>query len=473
MAIFPWPPWDPDDKTASEVQTRVIDVAAWGEPEYVKEGNPFSQSLTIDKSMQRKGSGQDTNDNNSDFEFKKIPTPINSKGEERIPGTIIPDDTVISKNTTWTIAGSPYYVESNFDQWPIVEQGATLTIEPGVVIMPMNIYTFLEVRGKILAEGEINEKIVFTSIKDSNYGGTGGAAEGDWTGMLISGSGTFKNVIFSHGGNLIGLMQNYSEMIKVDNGSIEMENVLMEKSKSRGLYLIDSNSKIKGSEFKDSLVGILIEGSSDSSEINNCLFDNNSEYGLKIKDSASPEIKDNNFENNGTFGTQGAIFLHSSYPEFDNNQALNNNINGILVHEDTIFDKNVTWYANLVYVLISGSNDYPTVLNGTTLILEPDTIIKPYNSYYTSLLIQGELKAEAASSSEIIFTSFKDDSFGGDTNNDKNDTSPNDKDWKDIKFGPGSTGTLDHLFIYYGYGEDSINVNASASVDIKDIVYGP
>ena len=468
IAIFPF---DPSLKTIEEARNGVIDVVAWASVNNVKEGTEFQDTIGIDKSIQRK-SFQDTDNNNSDFEYKKIPTPINSNLEEKIPGTDIPDNLVISSDTTWTIAGSPYWITANSNQWPIVESGATLTIEPGVVIMPRGgHYTFLEIKGELDAQGTSLEKIVFTSIKDSDYGGAGGAAQGDWMDMIISGTAVFENVIFRYGGDRVGLNKLYSEMVKVDSGTITMKDVLMEKSESRALNLINSNSVIEDSEIKDSKIGILIQGGSPT--IDNCIIKDNSEYGLEINNSASPQIKNNSFENNGTSYSQGAIHIYTAYPELSNNQVSGNNINGVVVHENHIIGQNTTWNNDLVYVLFSSKGDYPTVASGSILTLEPNTVIKGHGGIHSILLVQGELIAQAASSSEIVFTSFKDDSFGGDTNNDSSATSPNDNDWKNIKFDVNSTGILDHVFIYYADDTNPVVIDASAVVQELDVDYDP
>jgi parallel beta-helix repeat protein len=251
-----------------------------------------------------------------------------------------------------------------------------------------------------------------------------------------------------------------------------MENVIMENSKTRGLHLINSNSLIKNSIFRDSKIGVLIEGSSDTSTINGCFFNNNTEYGLRIIGGASPKIFNNQFTYNGTVGDQGAIIFFSAYPEFKNNQATNNNINGILIHWQSRFEKDTTWAAALPYVPIANFGEYPTVVDGTTLTLKPGVIIKPFTGpFLTALVVKGTLKAEATSGSEIVFTSIKDDSFGGDTNNDSNTTTPTIHDWKNIKFDATSTGSVfDHVFMYYGTGAPPMDINASASVDIKDTV---
>jgi len=487
IAIFPW---DPSEKTASESQAGAIDTVAWGDVEYVMEGVPFQGTIDIDESIQRKDNGQDTDDNNTDFELQKIPSPTNSNGEQRIPGTTIPDDRVISEHTTWTIAGSPYYIQSNANQWPIVEIGKTLTIEPGVVVMPLNPdYTFLEIKGTLEAKGTDSDKIVFTSKNDTEYGGTGSASAGDWKNMIFtdtSRNSELKNVIFRYGGRRTDSYKTYTEMIKVDNSSIEMENVVMEKSESRGLFLINSNSKIKKSSFKDSKIGVLIEGSSDTSTIENCSFENNTELGLEIRDGAWPKIENNQFTGNGEVADasdQGAIMFHSAYPEFKKNQASGNNINGILVHQNSSFSINTKWKKDLPYVLNSSSGHYPTVASGSTLILEPGVVIKPMSEFYTALLVEGTLIAKAASDSEIVITSLKDDSWGGDTNGDGNNQNfcqqnpsdakcPQPGDWKNIRFVSGSSGMLDHVFIYYGSSEPII-VEDEESVELKAIEYEP
>jgi len=477
IAIFPF---DPITKTASEAQAGAIDAVAWGNVNFVKEGTAFNQELGIDKSMQRKNF-QDSNDTNIDFEFQKIPTPTNSNNEERIKGTIIPDNTIISEDTIWTIAGSPYYIETNYNEWPIIEKGATLIIEPGVIVMPQNTnYTFLEIRGTLEAEGTEKDKIIFTSINDSDYGGSGGAQPGDWKNMVFtstSSNSLFKNVILRYGGRREGLNQIETEMIKIDNSSVEMGNVVVEKSLTRGLHLINSNSTIKNSKFSDSKVGVLIDGLSDASQIENSVFKNNSEFGLQIINKAVPTIKSNQFINNGVAGTntkydsQGAIVVYGAYPEFINNQASNNLLNGILIHSESIFDQDVVWQTDLPYVLSANSGDYITIAEGATMTIKSGAVIKARIPNYTMLLVKGTLIARATSGSEIVFTSLKDDAFGGDTNNDGNTTVPSDGDWKKIQFTSTSTGSvLDYVFLYYGTGTPPIIIEAGAGVEIKDTV---
>ena len=75
---------------------------------------------------------------------------------------------VISSNTTWTLANSPYVVTGNI----LVSEGVTLTIEPGVVVK-FDSEKVMQIRGELIAQGTIDSKITFTSNASS-------PAAGDW-----------------------------------------------------------------------------------------------------------------------------------------------------------------------------------------------------------------------------------------------------------------------------------------------------
>lgn len=71
-----------------------------------------------------------------------------------------------------------------------------------------------------------------------------------------------------------------------------------------------------------------------------------------------------------------------------------------------------------------------------------------------------------------MITSLKDDTFGGDTNNDGNATLPANWDWSHLEFYTSSQGSVfDHVFIYYYYPFTSpIVLKGNAEVEIKDTV---
>ena len=86
-----------------------------------------------------------------------------------LSGTIVYGDTpasgVITSDTTWTKANSPYVVVGNIG----VEKNTTLTVEPGVQVNVAGAY-YIGIKGRIIANGTETEPIVFTSLnQSSNY----------------------------------------------------------------------------------------------------------------------------------------------------------------------------------------------------------------------------------------------------------------------------------------------------------------
>ena len=64
---------------------------------------------------------------------------------------------VISTDTTWSVSGSPYLLTGNVG----VDTGATLTIDPGVVVKAQGNYT-LQVAGKLVVQGSQDQPVSFT-----------------------------------------------------------------------------------------------------------------------------------------------------------------------------------------------------------------------------------------------------------------------------------------------------------------------
>lgn len=96
------------------------------------------------------------------------------------------------------------------------------------------------------------------------------------------------------------------------------------------------------------------------------------------------------------------------------------------------------------------------VEQGATLTIEPGTVLK--FDEFSSLYVLGTLIAQGTSNDKIIFTSAKNDQYGGDTNNDGELTFPQDGDWGGISFNTGTSNSiLDHCIIEY-VGADSTAV---------------
>src|SRR5262249_42160327 len=86
------------------------------------------------------------------------------------------------------------------------------------------------------------------------------------------------------------------------------------------------------------------------------------------------------------------------------------------------------------------------------------------------IVVQGTLLGNGTASAPIIFTSARDDTAGGDTNNNGPTTGANG-DWNRIEFKDGSTGNvLDHVEIRYGggYGGSAEIAIGNAGVTISN-----
>ena len=82
-----------------------------------------------------------------------------------------------------------------------------------------------------------------------------------------------------------------------------------------------------------------------------------------------------------------------------------------------------------------------TVNAGVSMTLDAGTTIKFQDDYYTpDLIIDGTLMAKGTPAKRVVFTSYKDDAYGGDSNADGM-TSPAPEDWGGIVFGSTSVGS--------------------------------
>ena len=97
--------------------------------------------------------------------------------------------------------------------------------------------------------------------------------------------------------------------------------------------------------------------------------------------------------------------------------------------------------------------DFLQIWEGATLTVEPGAVVKfvlETDLTDAQIDVDGTLKAEGTAQDSVVFTSIKDDAYGGDTNGDGSETSPSAGDWEQIRLDNTASGTVDHAVIRYG-----------------------
>jgi hypothetical protein len=118
---------------------------------------------------------------------------------------------------------------------------------------------------------------------------------------------------------------------------------------------------------------------------------------------------------------------------------------------------NTSWVAGNVYV-VQGAI---TINSGVTLTIPPRAVVK-FNGTDAGFTVSGTLSAIGDSLETIYFTSYKDDTVGGDTNGDGAGSSPASQDWRHISANTGGTVTLTYATVRYGgNGSNTSNLRVS------------
>ena len=175
----------------------------------------------------------------------------------------------------------------------------------------------------------------------------------------------------------------------------------------------------------------------------NSLIDNSHHYGVRFDGTSAPQ--DNNVSISNCRLDPFAMSLKSD-PTLTNITFAGNGSQGIYILEGEL-----TTSATLKRRDVAGINNIAYIVNSITiqpnavLTLEPGVVIKfVQTSYwnYIGMSINGALIANGTPSEKIYFTSLRDDSKGGDTNNDGSNTSPRHGQWWTVNFAISVLDTL-------------------------------
>ena len=305
---------------------------------------------------------------------------------------------LLDSDTHWTIDGSPYQATCNVE----LAHGARLIIDPGVTVRFLE-GVQLAVHGTLLAAGTAGLPITFTSAAAS-------PAAGDWTRLWFApdqGSSLLEHAIVEYAGAY------QSSAIDLDGGALVVRDSHVRNNSLSAIAATDAALEVTGS-----------------------YIDDNGRYGITYLAQTrpgSPILTGNSLAGNAGFAvyltTAGA---QSITPAVANNTGRDNGVNGIglsAVLGSTTLDLN----PGLPYVAMPLDT-----LAGASLTLKAGAVVKAWRGLPSEakVLIHGSLKAEGKAGVPVVFTSFQDDQYGGDTNADGTGSSPAPGDWRGILIEP-------------------------------------
>ena len=208
---------------------------------------------------------------------------------------------VISENTTWTRANSPYVLTGNI----LVSSGVTLVIEPGVTVK-VNSGLYIKVEGILNAVGLSSSKIIF----ETNIVNPSDTSRNSWEGIQIRPTG----------GSLINNDLTYSS-------GTHLKFVVI-KNARRGIYVYDTGLFVQNTEFINNNYGIELRST------NNILIDNsnfsNNNYGVYTEyesygSDPTSNIQNTFIQNSSFISNVNGNYFFLNQREFKN-LNINNNI---------------------------------------------------------------------------------------------------------------------------------------------------
>jgi parallel beta-helix repeat protein len=309
----------------------------------------------------------------------------------------------ITSNTTWTKANSPYQITS----WLTVQEGVTLTIEPGVTL-DMNGW-YMSVLGHLHAQGKTYNQIHFISEREGFAPGIYLQQQSsdciienvvlDKVGLTVRGSTTkINNNIFRQSQSAAIEVESSATItgnvfediptkgISVTGDSIVTNNLFNRTTGQATAIIATGNAHIASNQITGFYQGIALAGSvtAENNVIINCSYG-----GIASVDSA-PTAKGNYISGN-TYGIKGGgtiesntiidneygIILDMKAKINDNNIV--NNLHGISLTTTGTFDAPNNYWGNVdsstVSSLITDSQDDPALgtVNFKPILTSPST----------------------------------------------------------------------------------------------------
>ncbi len=335
------------------------------------------------------------------------------------PGIYVPGGTLNGTNT-WNQPGAnfPYFIGGDLT----VAEDAELDLDAGNTVKTSN--TRWLVYGTLQALGTAARPIVFTSSKPL-------PAPGDWRGLYmgpLAGRSKLGFVKVEFGGqDNLGWIHNTYRLaaMHLDSCSPAIDHLTISQSLWNGLELWACKSSIQ-----------------------NLSLEKCGGYALVAQAESRPSISTASFMGNGGKGRYTVYHDGSSVPDISGTTFASNQMQGIEVGGGSLTASGVwkNWSPTVPYVVTGNL----TVTEGSTLTIEQGTTVK-FQS--TLLWVNGNLQANG-NPGTIVFTSWRDDAAGGDSNGDGTNTVAQAGNWKGIYLAPtAGASVFNNCILRYAGGD--------------------
>ncbi|MGB8451358.1 MAG: RHS repeat-associated core domain-containing protein, partial [Anaerocolumna sp.] len=320
----------------------------------------------------------------------------------------------------------------------IVDGGINLTIQPGTVLFAPPGYGTISIGGKMIAEGTAKEPIIFTSVLDPEYGGSGITGTEDcWGEIYVYQDGEFigDNIKVKYGGggneggalcvkgklslNHSGITGSLADGITIESGEdVTIQNSIIEASQSANIGIGD-HIIIWGLVPVINLQKDMIQ-QDDSDEtrgtitIRNNILRDASYSGIFLSQPGYSRVivEDNTIENNGDYPVR--INLWGTW----SSEAVSNMTGNIF--SGNLASDRICLYGDLYKDLTLPQNEYKYEVEGrisipeeTTLTIQPGSFLLMNCQSNAGMEIGGELIADGTTEEPVVFTSSDDSEYGG------------------------------------------------------------
>ena len=353
-----------------------------------------------------------------------------------LPGTI-------SSHTT--LGAGVYLIQGDVD----VQPGVTLTIEAGAFLKVQRRFA-IRVSGSLIASGTLADPVVFTDYRDDTAGGdTNGdgsaspPAPGWWAGIIIESGGTAS---LDHADIRYGGYAGHRNLWVDGGGDLTLTNSVIQFSQANGVEIRDSagTHTLTGNQIDNNGgVGIALINADGMIEVSGNAFADNG-TGIDVYGTA---LATQNTQITGNTISGGARGIRLSVPDaspaISGNTIGGNSLAPLAVAGGNI-DETTSWDADETYFVENDIN----VLAGGGLTLPAGAVVKVQNR--DAIRVSGSLIASGTLADPVVFTDYRDDTAGGDTNGDGSASPPAPGWWAGIIIESGGTASLDHADIRYG-----------------------